>query len=101
MLIEWVGLVIMPWSLMCAYADFWSILRQSQRFNEHLVANIRGRQGRGFIGGCPPHWWLPTLNPPSESLEHEQPHQCVKEAAEQVKVNCCLSQVLGAKPPWF
>jgi len=28
------------------YEEFWSILRQNQRFNENLAANIQGKQGR-------------------------------------------------------
>ena len=52
--VSWVGHYAMESNvyLMQIFGQFW---RQSQRFNGHLVANIRRKQGRGFIRGCPPH----------------------------------------------
>ena len=44
MLIEWIGLVIMSWSLMCALCRFLVNFGQSQRINENLAANIWGKR---------------------------------------------------------
>ena len=100
MLIEWIGLVIMPTSLMCALCSlFGQFGDKIKGFNEHLVAKFMGEQGRGFVGRCPLHLWALTSNSSPSARSSRATKSIIARATEQVLVKVSLTTSFGSRVP--
>ena len=86
MLIEWIRLVIMPTSLMCALCSlFGQFGDKIKGFNEHLAAKFMGEKGWEFVGRCPLHLWALTSNYPPSAQSSRATKSISTRAAKQVK----------------